>query len=127
VPAQIYTAFASEAKVNEETLEGLQSIEYRQIKDRHDVGAIGTEERIGVYFGLKLVVGSITIASANVTLDGLLTSNTSFTLAVTLKHGDTTRNVTFDDCYLDQKQFDLARDKHGQTLYTFTATRVREE
>jgi hypothetical protein len=127
VPAQIYTAFASEAKVNEETLEGLQAIEYRQIKDRHDVGAVGTEERIGVYFGLKLVVGSITIASANITLDDLLTSNTSFSLAVTLKHGDIARNVTFDECYLDEKRFTLARDAHGQTIYTFTATRVREE
>ncbi|MEA2372307.1 MAG: hypothetical protein QOH12_2701 [Solirubrobacteraceae bacterium] len=127
MPAQIYTAFASQAKVNEETIDGLQAIEYRQIKNRHDVGAIGTEERIGVYFGLKFVVGSITIASANKTLDGFLTANTSFTLAVTLKHGDASRNVTFDGCYLDEKKFNLARESHGETIYSFTATRVREE
>lgn len=127
MPAQIYTAFASQVKVNEETIEGLQAIEYRQAKNRHDVGAIGTDERIAVYFGLKLVVGALTIASANPTLDGMLTANTSFTLAVMLKHGDTTRNVTFDGVYLDQKKFNLGPGTHGETIYTFTATRVREE
>src|SRR5919206_244851 len=85
----IYTAYASEAKVDEEPLEGLQSIEYRQIKNRHDVGAIGTDERIGVYFGLKVVAGNLRIASASTTLDRLLAENKPFTLSVTLRHGDT--------------------------------------
>ncbi len=124
---QIYTAFASDAKVNEETLDGLQSIEYRQIKNRHDDGAIGTDERIGVYFGLKLVAGHLRIASVSPTLDQLLADNASFTLSVTLRHGETSRNVTFDTCFLDQKQFALGTESHGETIYTFTATRVREE
>jgi hypothetical protein len=124
---QLYTAFASDAKVNEETIEGLQSIEYRQIKNRHDVGAIGTDERIGVYFGLKVVAGNLRVASANATLDKLLADNKSFTLSVTLRHGETTSNVTFDTCFLDQKQFALGTESHGETIYTFTATRVREE
>ena len=34
---QIYTAFASEVKVNEETIEGLQSIEYTVVRNRRDV------------------------------------------------------------------------------------------
>jgi hypothetical protein len=127
MPAQIYTAFASEVKVNEETIEGLQAIQYREVKNRHDVGAIGTDERVAVYFGLKLVVGSLTVASANPTLDRFLGANTSFTLAVTLKHGETTRNVTFDGVYLDEKTFNLGRETHAETVYTFTATRVREE
>jgi len=123
----IFTAYASEAKVNEETLEGLQSIEYREVKSRHDVSAIGTDERIAVYFGRKLVTGSIHIASASPTLDGLLASNSSFSLAVTLKHDDTTRNVTFDNAFLEEKMFMLGLETHGETTYTFTATRVREE
>ena len=123
----IYTAYASEAKVNEETLEGLQSIEYRQIKNRHDVSAIGTDERIAVYFGRKLVTGSLHVASASPTLDKLLAENTSFSLSVTLKHNDTTRNVTFDNSFLEEKMFMLGLETHGETTYTFTATRVREE
>lgn len=125
--AQIYTAFASEAKVNEETLEGLQAIEYRHVKNRHDVGAIGTDERIAVYFGLKVVAGSLRVASANPTLDGLLASNEAFSLSVTLRHGETARNVTFDGCVVDEKLFTLGTERHGETTYTFTATRVREE
>ena len=124
---QLFTAFASDAKVNEETLEGLQAIEYKQVKNRHDVGAIGTDERIGVYFGLKVVAGNLRIASANATLDKLLADNESFTLSVTLRHGETSSNVTFDTCFLDQKQFALGTESHGETIYTFTATRVREE
>ena len=38
---QVFTAFASEVKVNEETVEGLQSIEYSLVKNRQHVGAIG--------------------------------------------------------------------------------------
>jgi hypothetical protein len=124
---QIYTAFASEAKVNEETLEGLQSVEYRQLQNRRDVGAIGTDERIAVYHGLKVVAGTLRIASANQTLDRLLAANESFSLSVTLRHGDTSRNVTFDDCFVDEKLFGLGTERHGETTYSFTATRVREE
>jgi hypothetical protein len=125
--AQVYTAFASEAKVNEETIEGLQSIEYRQVKNRHDVGAIGTDERITVYFGLRVVVGRLRVASAVPTLDRLLDTNEEFSISAVLRHGETTRNVTFDGCFMDEKTFSLSADVHGETIYSFTATRVREE
>jgi len=125
--AQIFTAFASEAKVNGETVEGLQSIEYRYIKSRYDVGAIGTDERIAVYYGLKVVAGKLRVASASATMDGLLDSNEEFSVSATLRHGDTSRTVTFDGCRMDEKAFALSTDAHGETVYAFTATRVREE
>lgn len=125
--AQIYSAFASEVKVNDETIEGLQAIEYRQAKSRSDVGAVGTDERIAVYFGTKIVNGKLRVASANVTLDTLLAENTEFSISATLKHGETTRQVSFDNCYLDDKSFVMASQGHGETIYSFTATRVREE
>lgn len=124
---QIYTASASEAKVNEETIEGLQSIEYKLVKQREDVGAVGTNERVAVYFGLQTVVARMRVASANPTLDQLLQDGTEFTVAVRLRHGETNRNVTFDGCYLDDKSFALDTEHHGETIYTFTAIRVREE
>ena len=125
--AEIYDAFASQVKINDETIEGLQSIEYAQVKNRRDVGAIGTDERIAVYFGLKIVNGRLTVASANKTLDGLLKDNKQFSITATLKHGDTTRSVTFDNCFLDDKSFNMTAQAHGETIYTFTAARVREE
>jgi hypothetical protein len=125
--AQIYNAFASEVKVNDETIEGLQAIEYRQLKNRSDVGAVGSDERIAVYFGTKIVNGKLRVASANVTLDKFLEENTEFSISATLKHGETTRQVSFDNCYLDDKNFLMAAQGHGETIYSFTATRVREE
>jgi len=124
---QIYTAFASEVKVNEETIEGLQSIEFKHIKSRSDVGAIGTDERIAVYFGQKHVDGQLKVASGNATLDQLLANNESFSISAILKHGDAARNVTFDDCYLDSKAFGLSAEGHAESIYSFSATRVREE
>lgn len=125
--AQIYTAFTSEVKVNEETIEGLQSIEYSSTKNRRHIGAIGTDERIGVYFGLKVVTGRLRVASANSTLDGLLESNEEFSISATLQHNDMQRQVSFDNCFLEDKEFALSAQGHGETVYTFTATRVREE
>ncbi|MBL8396622.1 MAG: hypothetical protein JNL84_00545 [Candidatus Accumulibacter sp.] len=124
---QIFNAFASQVKVNDETIEGLQSIEFAQAKNRQDIGAIGTDERIAVYFGLKLVTGRLRVASANATLDQLLQDNARFSITAALKHGDQARNLSFDDCYLDDKQFAMSAQGHGETVYAFTATRLREE
>lgn len=124
---QVFTAFASEVKVNEETLEGLQSIEYSMVKNRQHIGAIGTDERIAVYFGIKLVNGKLRVASINKTLDGFLQANTEFSISATLKQGEAARKVTFDSCFLEDKAFSMISDGHGETVYSFTATRVREE
>jgi hypothetical protein len=125
--ALIVTAQHSEVKINDETVEGLQAIDYTVVKNRSQVGAIGTDERIAVYFGMKSVVGRLRVASANATLDGLLGSNAEFSVSVTLAHGETSRTVAFDSCYMEDKAFSLAAAGHGETIYSFTATRVREE
>jgi hypothetical protein len=124
---QIFTAFASEARVNGEIVEGLQAIEYRHVRNRFDVGAIGTDERVAVYFGLRLVAGQLRVASDSPALDALLTSGETFAVSATLRHGDAARTVTFDDCVMEEKTFALATQAHGESTYTFSATRVREE
>jgi hypothetical protein len=124
---QVYTAFQSEAKVNGETIEGLQAIEYREQKSRADVGAIGTDERVAVYFGLRIVTGRLRVASANTTLDGLVGTGEAFSITAILRHGETSRTVAFDECVMDEKSFGLSTDAHGETIYAFSATRMREE
>lgn len=59
---QIYTAYESEVKVNEETIDGLQAIDYKVVGGRQHVGAVGSTERIAVYFGLKYVMGKLRVA-----------------------------------------------------------------
>ena len=124
---QIYTAFASQVKINQNTVEGLRSIEYDVVKNRRDIGAIGTDERIGVYFGLKCIIGKLRVASANVTLDDLLANNAEFAISVLLKHGETERKLTFFSCFLDDKTFAMGAAQHGETVYAFSATGMNEE
>jgi hypothetical protein len=42
-------------------------------------------------------------------------------------HGETKMSVTFDECYLQEKSFALGVGGHGEAIYSFSATRVREE
>jgi hypothetical protein len=123
---EIYTAFQSEVKVNETTIEGLQAIEYSQANSRRHIGAIGTDERIAVYFGMKIVEGRLTVASASRTLDDLLQSRATFSISATLRHGETNRTVAFDECFMEDKSFAMGAEGHGQTVYAFTARRLRE-
>jgi hypothetical protein len=124
---QVYTAFASEARVNGNVVEGLQSIEYRHAKSRYAIGAIGTDERVAVYFGLRVVTGTLRVASDNLDLDRLLDTGNEFTVSAVLRHGDASRTVTFDGCVMDEKTFGLSTESHGEAVYSFSATRVREE
>lgn len=123
---EIYTAFQSEVKVNEQTIEGLQAIEYNQANSRKQIGAIGTDERIAVYFGVKIVEGRLTVASTNQALDDLLQSRETFSITATLRHGESNRTVAFDECYMEDKGFAMGAEGHAQTIYAFTATRLRE-
>jgi hypothetical protein len=107
-------------------IEGLQAISFRINRSRQDIAAIGSDERIGVDFGLKLVVGSLTVRSTSTTLDSILDKNDTFQITANLKKGDLTRTVAFDQCYLDDKQVSLDANGVLVSIYTFTATRIRE-
>ncbi len=125
--ATILSANASSVMLDNEVIEGLQEITYKVNKSRQDVPAIGTDERIGVDFGLKIVTGTLKVKSDNATLDTHLVDNTVFQIVANLKKGEALRTVTFDECYLDDKNFELGTSDVASAVYTFTATRVREE
>ena len=125
--ATILSANASSVLLDNEPIEGLQEITYKVNKSRQDVPALGTDERISVDFGLKIVTGTLKVKSDNPTLDTHLADNTSFQIVANLKKGEALRTVSFDECYLDDKSFELGANDVASTAYTFTATRVREE
>ena len=107
-------------------IEGLQAITYRVNRSRQDIPAIGSDERIGVDFGLKVAIGTLMVKSTNDTLNTSLANNETFQITANLKKGDLTKTVAFDECYLDDKQVGLDANGVLVTTYTFTATRVRE-
>lgn len=108
-------------------IEGLQAITYKVDRSRQDVAGIGTDERIGVDFGLKIVRGTLTVKSTSDALNTILADNSPFQITANLKKGELTKTVAFDECYLDDKQVEMGNNGVLSTVYQFTATRVREE
>ena len=123
--ATIFAANESSVQVNGTPLEGVRSIEYRFQQARSNVYALGSSERIGMVSGAQFVEGRIQVSSTASAMDGLL-GDVSFQVLATLKHGETTMEVAFDECFLTEKSFDLSVGGHGEASYTFTAARVRE-
>ena len=125
--ALVFSARDSEVRVGNDLIEGVRAIEYRSTRDRREVTAVGSDERIAVYYGARSVIGRLRVASTAVVLDGLLTTPAEFQVVATLRHRDDQRTVAFDECWLESKQVELTEGGHSETVYQFSATRVREE
>jgi len=123
----VFSARDSEVRVGNDLIAGVRAIEYRSTRDRREVTAIGSDERIAVYYGARSVTGRLRVASTATVLDGLLTTPAEFQVVATLRHGGDQRTVAFDECWLESKQVELADGGHSETVYQFSATRVREE
>jgi hypothetical protein len=126
----VFSANRSSVLVDGSPVDGLQSLVFRIVTEREDIRAIGSNERVDVIFGLRTVQGELVIRSASFALDKLLQDRAKFQLVASLKRtegNDETRTLSFDDCFVEGKSFQL--DAHGSaaTTYAFTATRVREE
>lgn len=127
----VLAATNSSVLVDGESIEGLQSITYETVKNQQDVAAIGTDERIDVSFGLKVVNGAMRVKSTSLKLNELMTSNAAFQIVANLKKdlgmSQSKQTLAFDDCFIADRDFGLDASGVAVTTYTFTATRVREE
>lgn len=124
--ATILAANESTVLLDGKPVEGIRSIEYRQQQERENIYGIGSAERIGMTTGAQIVEGRLRVASASPALATLATDK-PFQISAQLKHGDTKMTVTFDECFLTEKNFVMAVSTFGESTYSFTATRVREE
>ncbi len=125
--ATIFSANSSGVLIDNENVEGLRGIDYNVVRQQGDVFALGSNERISVYYGASRVEGILRVASTSAKLDGLVSSGAMFQVVANLKQGQTSRSVAFDECYMLNKGFSMEAGGHGETIYTFSATRVREE
>lgn len=126
----VFSANRSNILVDGEAVEGLQSLAFRVVTEREDIRAIGSNERVDVIFGLRTVQGELVIRSASFKLDTLLQNRAKFQLVSSLKRtegNEETRTLSFDDCFVEGKSFQLDAHGSGVTTYAFTATRIREE
>jgi len=122
----IVAANESTVLLDGKAVEGVRSIEYRFAQNRANVYAVGSAERIGVSSGGQYVEGRLRVAST-VPAIARLGADKSFQISAQLKRGDTKVTLTFDECFLTEKTFTLAASSFGESSYTFTATRVRED
>ena len=122
----IFAANESTVLLNGERIEGVDSIEYRFRQTRQNIYALGTAERVGMASGAQRVEGRLRVVSASPAMNAL-TGDEPFQIAAQFRQGETTMNVSFDDCHLSEKNFELGASSYGMAQYEFTATRVREE
>jgi hypothetical protein len=122
----IVAANESSVLIDGKAVEGVRSIEYRFAQTRDNVYAVGDAERIGVTSGGQYVEGRLRVAST-VPAIAQLPADKPFQISAQLKHGDTKVTLSFDDCFLTEKTFAMTASSFGESAYTFTATRVREE
>jgi hypothetical protein len=126
----LVSAAKSKVTIDGEVVDGVQSIDFKVRRRQADVESIGWDERIGVESGQIVVTGTLRVSSMHKTLDDLLYMPVplSFNMVAQLNKGDELiKKITFDECYLDDKSFEMTANGVGLTVYNFTATRVREE
>lgn len=128
----IWSATDSSVKIDSADVEGLQSIDYKVSRSRQDVFAEGKELRVGVVYGNKIVTGTLRIKSTCKELDDKLhikaedMEKAKFTMTVTLKRGGHTRTLSFQECYLDGREYTMDVNGVGIGVYTFSALDVTE-
>ena len=122
----LFAANESSVMIDGEAVEGVRAIDYRNHQSRDNVYALGSAERIGIISGPQFVEGKLRVSSTSAKLDGIK-GDTQFQIIAQLRHGETTMTVTFQECYLIEKSFDLSVGGLGEAVYNFTATRITEE
>lgn len=122
----IFAANESAVLVDGEPIQGVQGIEYRRRKAQTNVYAVGAAERIGVVGGPISVEGRIRVASTSPVLDQRREAGAFLQVTAQLRRGEESVTVAFDEVRLTEKSFEMTTGGHGESVYSFTATRVRE-
>ena len=132
--AQNYIASAnvSSIKVDGEVVNGAQSLSIKWERERRNIYAVGSDVRAGIDYGPLFITGALQVRTHSLKLDQVLlqepTDVKSFQLLVELKKGAVgVKTMSFDQCYLERKEFSIDANGQGITTYVFTATRMREQ
>ena len=126
--AYVASANVSNVKCDGDVIKGLQSIDYKIVKKRSNVHAIGVHERYGIDYGEMYVTGLLRVRSAYPKFDQYMGEEKSCQLVVELKdQKDSMGKITFDECYIESKNFTMEVNGSALSEYAFTATRIRQE
>jgi hypothetical protein len=132
--SMLIAANASQITIDGKVVPGIQSIDFKITRNRQNIHAISTEERLGAYYGALFVQGSVKIKSGYDALDKKMYETIPtlkfFQIVVQLQPQSVdkpVKKITFDECILEDKTFAMDAAGVAQTTYNFTATRIREE
>jgi hypothetical protein len=125
----IITANVSNIKIDGEVVPGLQAIEYKIVRNRSNVHAIGSEERLAQDTGNLYVTGSFRVKSTDFRLDKWIVLGIdkpeTFQIVIELKKsGIAQTTIAFDECTLEGKTFSMDANGVGMSDYAFTSTRI---
>jgi len=127
----VYSGRISNIKCEGEVIPGAQSIDFKIIKNRRNVNAIGIHERLGIDYGEMYVTGTVRVQSAYLKFDQLYGQEKSFQLVLELKKGgafeEALGTIAFDECVIESKNFSIDVNGTGISEYGFTATRIRQK
>lgn len=128
--ATIWSATESKVVIESTEIDGLQSIEYKVNRSRSDIVAIGQGLRQGVEYGVKVINGRLRVKSSCSILDEKLNKTNmeeaKFTMTANLKKGNLSKTISFQECYLDDREFSMEINGVGIATYTFSAMDVQE-
>ncbi len=130
--ATFFSARESQVTVESERLAGLQSLEYKIVKNPIDIIGTGSDKRQGFDYGVLSVTGKMKIKSVSTTLDTKFQETdpdkAKFTMTAELKggagSGSKPRKLTFVECYLTDREFSMDVNGVGVVLYSFTCKEV---
>lgn len=136
---EIYSSRESVVSIDGKEVDGIQSIEWKENRQRTDVFGTGEDLRIGVEYGVKLISGTIRVKSSINALDEKLkksgVTESKFDLIITLRKtggvGTTADKqeflFTFDQSYVDSVERSMDVNGVAISTYLFTATNVIAE
>lgn len=123
----IFAANESAVLINGEPVRGVQSLEYRRVRERNNVYSVGGAERVGVVTGRESVEVRLSVASTAPLLDEAgWSEDAPFDMIAQLRSGETETTVAFNECLITEKNFSMPVAGRGETVYDITATRVQE-
>ena len=130
----LITANRSKIMIEGEEVPGAQYIDYEVNRNRQNIHAISNDERVGAYFGGVFVQGVLKVRSAFFPLDKAMydvvekLAHFQMVMECPAQGSDqTVKKVTFDECYLEKKKFEMDATGVAVSTYYFTSTRIREE
>ena len=122
----IVSSSESSVSINGSPIEGVQSIEYKVVRNVTSNFEFNSMTRTSISYGNKIVTGTITVKSHNSILDQKVhntNQNDAVNLTVVLKQGSfPPKELTFVNVIIENRDFNMDVGGVGVSVYSFSAS-----